>query len=486
MVSISSLKPFGVTTVGGTPGEPSVSDGLGVFAVRDADGNEVARLYGHLLRGHVGAGLTVGLGQVDADFPIADAETFQIRVLDGLHGAFVAITNAPLPRRLYPDCGASIPVVFCPESRRYGSSAAMFLDDEEYRGRFDHDLHKAVVAGDIGGSWITGTLTAHHGIYRLLPNFYLDLETWSMARFWPRTDDFALDAGFDETVGLVSNAMSGFVEAVADELHAGVTTTAGFDSRILIAAARNVTDRIEFFTLGDPDEGIDQIVAARLAKQLAIRHRHVPIVRSTEEEGRIWDRLVGDVVRESTRDVFPTLANLDYDVILTGMYGETGRARLYRQDAATINSGRATPEFVLSRLTLPTTPAVVENVAEWLEPIQTLPRSAVLDLAFNELRFGSWAMSQAPVQKALQMTMMPFAQRPIQDAFMRMDPVTQGTVTLFAALGQKMWPDAMTHPINKFGDRRDWTSKFTKGNLRHKLIRYARDRFAGLRRTRSG
>ena len=478
---LSQVDPFGITYSAGPDAAPVLSKGLSRIPVKDRSGAVLGTLCGYVIAGYCGAGLHVTPDLIKADFDVPDAATFEAQVLDGLHGAFVMFTHGALPHRLYPDCGGSIPIVFCAASKRLGSSAHMFLDPEEYEDRFNRPLHDSVVANDVSGSWITGTLTAHHGIERLLPNFYLDLERWEAVRFWPHVPDFALSAGLEDTADLTAQALTGFLNAVAVEYRTGITMTAGFDSRILIAAARQVRDKVEFFTIGSAGEGLDQDMTARISAEMGLSHRLTPIVQSSAEEKAQWDYWVGHVVRESTRNVFPTLHPLSYDVILTGMYGETGRARLYRQDRETINTAPATAEFVLSRLTLPLVPEVVENVEHWLAPIVDLPRSAVLDLAFNELRFGSWAMGQAPVQKAMQLAMMPFAQRSIQGAFMAMDPVEQGTEALFNAIGARMWPEVMAYPVNKYGDYRDWTSKLTKVLHRDKLIRFTRDRFAALK-----
>ncbi len=473
------IEPFGVTLFQNDP-EAGIraSSHLGGFRIARADGTRIGTLHGILLRSWHGDGISIAGDTITVPDSVDGFGAFERTVLDGLHGSYVILTCPPLGQRLYQDAGGSIPVVFCPESRRLGSSAAMFMDDEEYAARFDTRLHRANVAGDISGSWITGTLTAHSGVFRLLPNFFLDLETWQARRFWPKVEGFRLDMSLGRAINTIAPALAGFSEAAAREMRIGITMTAGFDSRVLIAASRNVADRVEYFTFGAPGAGVDQVMAVKISADLGLRHRFVPVIRASGDEKRHWDRLVGDVVRESTRDFFPTLRDLPYDAIFTGMYGETGRIRLYRQDASTINSAPATAEFVLSRLTLPKDPQVVRNIEEWLAPIAGLPRSAVLDLAFNELRFGSWAMGQGPVQKAMKPALMPMAQRVIQDAFMRMEPTEQGPTALFEAVARRLWPETMDFPVNRYGDWRDALGRFAKFTSRDSLVRYIRDRFA--------
>ncbi len=356
----------------------------------------------------------------------------------------------------------------------------MFLDDAEYAARFNVGRHRRNVASDIAGSWISGTVTAHDGVFRLLPNFYLDLASWTTHRFWPKTEGFRLDYSLARAVAEAAPALAGFTEAAAREMRLGVTMTAGFDSRGLIAATRYVADQVEYFTFGAPNESVDQVMAVKISAKLGLRHKLVGVVQSSAAEKAEWDRLVGDVVREAGRDFFPTLGTLSYDAILTGMFGETGRCYLYRHghNTETVNAEPATAEFVLSRLTLPKDSEILENVDAWLAPIIGLPRSAVLDLAYNELRVGSWGMAQAPVQKAMRLSLMPFAQRSVQNAFMRVEPLEKGTSALFNALLAALWPETLQFPINKYGDYRDHLGRFAKYTSRDSLIRFIRTRFA--------
>jgi hypothetical protein len=473
------LEPFGLT-LSIKDGSPviSLSSHLKHYVIQGANGEKLGDLYGLVLHSYHGEGIKIDGNIIKLSQPLNDIHIFERDILSHLHGNFIIHTHSTLPDRVYPDCGGSIPIVYCAETQRAGSSASMFLSETEYEKRFAKERHKAIIENEVSGSWISGFLTAHHGILRLLPNYYLDLQTWSAHRFWPIEDDFALNISLSDAVQNITRALQGFTKGVSDEYKTGVTATAGFDSRLLIAACKGLEHQTELFTFGKEGQGIDQYTPRLLAQKLGLKHVLIPVLESTEEEKIEWDRLVSDVVRESTRNFFPTLKQLDYDIILTGMYGETGRCRLYRQDFEIINEKPATAEFVLSRLTLPLHPDVVESVNEWLSSISKLPRSAVLDLAFNELRFGNWAMAQAPVQKSQKIAFMPFAQRIIQDAFMRVPPTEKTTDVLFTELGKALWPEAMDFPINKYGDYRDYLSPLLKRINKDSFIRFWRDRFA--------
>ncbi len=473
------LEPFGFTlqTID-NQSIISISSHLKHYHIQDISGQAIGDLYGLILHTYHGDDIEIYEEVIKVTKSLDDIKDFEENILSHIHGNFIIHTHSNLPQRLYPDCGGSIPLVYCTNSKRAGSSTSMFLSDQEYQERFASERHKAIVENEVSGSWISGDLTAHHGILRVLPNFYLDLQSWQTHRFWPIVEEFTLGLNFDKAIQDVADSLSAFTSAVAKEYKTGVTATAGFDSRLLIAACKGVENDIELFTFGSEGQGLDQYLPALIADTLNMDHKLIPVLEADEAQKIEWDKLVSDVVRESTRNFFPTLKQLEYDIILTGMYGETGRCRLYRQDFEIINNKPATAEFVLSRLTLPLHSDVVKSVEKWLAPIASLPRSAILDLAFNELRFGSWAMAQAPVQKAQKIAFMPFAQRNIQDAFMKVQPTEKTTDKLFSEIGKTLWLEAMEFPINKYGDYRDYLSPLLKRINKDSFIRFWRDRFA--------
>lgn len=420
----------------------------------------------------------LGAGRADLPIEIRDPATFEREVTPRLAGAFLLVTHDRLPRRIYLDPGGSLPIVFSPEDRIAAASAALFLDDASYAARFDHGLYDAMIAHEGVGGWISGTLTAHRGVHRLLPNHYLDLESWSAHRYWPRPEDFKSWKRFDDAVAVITDSLRDFTGAVCNEFRVAITLTAGFDSRLMLASARDVLSSCSFFTFTAPGSKIDVDVSKRLAERFGLRHRVIPVWEANESERSIWDRTVGDCMVEKNRVTHPTLRMVDADAIMTGMYGELGRCRLYRQDLAEINSVAIDSRFVVSRLTLPSYPPQLANLDEWFDGVAGLPNSVILDLAFLELKFGSWGMGQHPLQNALKLHFFPFSQRDVLEAFMGVSPSEKGTEHLFSACIDGLWPEISEIAVNKYGDFRDYLVLFGKLTNPARVRRFLRDRLA--------
>lgn len=418
-------------------------------------------------------------GNVELPLRVESFEDVERLVLPKLSGLFVLLTMGTLPLRLYMDHGGSFPMVYSAEDRRAASSPALLLDEAAYESRFRADLHRSLIGQEGAGGWISGDLTAHRGVFRVLPNHYLDLETWTVSRFWPRSGDFDNWLELLPAARSAAEALRKFSNAACSRFAVAATLTAGFDSRLLAASCRESLDQCEFFTIQAPDGEMDVDVSRDIARSFGLSHRILPLREASATQIAIWDRTVGDCMVEAPRRTHPTLRELqECDAMFTGMYGEVGRCRLYRQDYRQINEAKIDARFIVNRLTLPAHPELLASVTRWLSELEGQPNSVVLDLAFLELKFGNWAMGQRPFTNSIKLNFLPFAQRAVLEVFMGVAPEQKGTEALFWTIIRELWPELETVPINKYGDARDYRSFWKKVSNPKRVRRFLRDRFA--------
>lgn len=448
-----------------------------VVPVLEAGGQRVGFIVGNAYSEFHGEFLPDG----DTDVPVAIASTSDVELLflPRMSGSFVFLTAGDLPRRLYMDHGASFPMVYSPSDRRLASSVALLLTEAEYQSRFRKDFHDVLIAREGTGAWISGGLTAHEGVSRVLANHYLDLETWTTHRFWPKPGEFAQWRDFDEAVEVCAKSIAEFTAAASRRFKLGVTLTAGIDTRGLVASCRRVVDKVEFFTLLVPRTEMDADVSSRIAKRYGLSHRLLPLHEASDEAAAIWDRMVGDSTMEVTRRSYTTVGDLtDRNAILTGLYGETARCRLYRQDYATINQSVIDVDFIADRLTVPQHPEVREAFRIWLAGLEGHPNSVIMEMAFIELKVGIWSMAQRPISNSIKLNLLPYCQRRVLERFVGVEPAKKDTHTLFWAMILRLWPELKEFKINRYGDVRDRLTVFKKLSDPNKVRRYLRDRLA--------
>lgn len=447
--------------------------GIRQYLIESSDGARLGDLYGLVLPPRAGSAFVIEGDRIHMTAPVADFRDLETLLLDRMRGTFAVVTGGKLAPRLYPDCASTLPIVYCPESRRAGASAATILGEEEYWERYLALRHRLHVERRALEAWIPGTLTAHQGVYRLLPNHYLDLDTWSAVRFWPRPKDFRRDAAGIDTASIVAAEVSEFIAAAASEHRVGVALTAGYDSRLMAAACRGVANRLDFYTLAHDRPGMDAVVAGDLSRRLGLRHEVVPFVEATREEQDAWDRATGHTIRHANRRLHPSVRQLDCDLIVTGILGETGRSRMYKNDFATVDEVKPRAEAVLARMNVPAEPEVLEDIETWLAGIDWLPFSAILDLAVLELFYMPHFR---PPQFAQMPELMPFADRAVQNAFFATPPQEKPAGRLFKLAIEELWPEALSIPVNRYGDYRDIFDKVNKLSQPDRVIPYVQRR----------
>lgn len=114
--------------------------------------------------------------------------------------------------------------------------------------------------------WI-GTSTSYKNVFRLRPNHFINLATGQFERFYPykKLERQPLDVVVKKVSDLLPNLMKAVFNR-QEKLMIGLT--AGWDSRLLLAACRDIKDKVIFFTDISTSEKQDAKISERLAIKL--------------------------------------------------------------------------------------------------------------------------------------------------------------------------------------------------------------------------
>lgn len=95
-----------------------------------------------------------------------------------------------------------------------------------------------------GRLWV-GDTTSYEGIKHLLPNHYLNINSLTVKRYWPNKKLEYID--FDEAVKLAAKYLKGVFNAITYRYSVMMAVTSGIDSRSLLAASKDVQNKIYYF-----------------------------------------------------------------------------------------------------------------------------------------------------------------------------------------------------------------------------------------------
>lgn len=121
--------------------------------------------------------------------------------------------------------------------------------------------------GTSNGRWWPGSSTVVTGVARLLPNHAVDLVSGSVRRVWPRGPIESL--GLDEAAERIATHLRLSVLAVARRAPLTLMLSGGWESRLVLAACRELVDDMTFISLHTHQQGPeDSTIAAQLARRL--------------------------------------------------------------------------------------------------------------------------------------------------------------------------------------------------------------------------
>ena len=396
-------------------------------------------------------------------------ETFVFTDAGGLFGVFYA--SAP---------GVAVRVSCNPEviaeCERYGisESAAQFFARPAYRSCLPIEVPDDPSLQD--DNWWPGTMTPYHEVKRLLPNHFLDLNHVKTVRYWPAARIAARSV--EDAAGKGADFMRQVVCGLARKRPIALPVTAGLDTRLLLAASREVSDRVDYFCYSpDPDQfgasdADDANAAASLAQSLGldikIFHYDKTVDRDFAEmflKNASFHTAAMAILQVSAAFVDHGLQNR---LVLNGNVSEI--CRNYYGVLPKITSAKVWAHLIGmgdSRL-------ATKEVAAWLQDVRPnwQPGDMELsDLFYWEFRIGGW-------QSLLQLQMNPFVQmftpyncRHLLETMLGVELRYRAgpDYPLYKKMIQYLWPECLSVPINPAGDRR-WRRKVRLGVAQHRYM----------------
>ncbi|MGB7267919.1 MAG: hypothetical protein WBC90_00205 [Albidovulum sp.] len=439
--------------------------GLKCVRVTDAAGLPVGVLLGYpidlaaskVLEGSWQAPATLG----------ADINGFARQVLWALGGYYLWIFANDTVARIYPDCSAQVPCVWDDAAQMAASSAHAMLDDAEYEARFNHALYKHL--GVEGEGWFPAGLTAHKGIERLLPSFFLDLNDWSQKRYWPdaaipQTDDPS--AVVDEMVTLIRSQMKAVIDSPK---RLGLALTAGHETRLLLACARPMLADIEMITVvGEDRHTTDTVTARRIVRDFGLRHIELPRKSATEEQRQRFIRRGAHCNADTNSTFHPSVWPVaDTHVFMGGLGGEVGRAFFWRSGDRP--DTKITADQLLGRFGLPATPEISERLQHWLDELPPMDTYGMLDQAYLEHRNGPWYAVQFCADPTLNRQAPIFTMRGVE-LMLSLPPDWKRSSRLGHEIILRLWPELLKYPFNTLGPWRDVVVKFQRVAQNPRLV----------------
>jgi hypothetical protein len=313
----------------------------------------------------------------------------------------------------------------------FSKEAADFVETQKKAGQTEY--------------WFPNDLTPYDGIKLLLPNHYLEWTSARQKRFWPCDNSGHLQMGEAAKAG--AGLLRGMMSSAANRFPLEILISAGWDSRVVLAASKELKTGIRFFTFVTENSNVvDVDVPAKLLPKLGRTHE---ILRAPHSADAKFKELYLHNV-SAAHEVWVPLAQALFGFCrpsalrVTGSGSETVR----QQFRPPVSSG-VTPE-ILARFAHAQNRFATDAFAGWLSAAPANRGFDVLDLFYWEQKCGQWLAIGQVEWDIVGESFAPFNCRELLAVLLsvkeryRVPPHYK----LYRTLIKRLWPAVLSEPIN--------------------------------------
>lgn len=307
----------------------------------------------------------------------------------GFGGRFLAAFVGEPKKRLYLDPVGSLSMVYCAHQEIVASTPNLIPRDRHTKFHLELAMEMGIPHTN---AMYPLELTPRHNVERLIPNHYLDLDKWERVRHWPK-QPLRDDDSVGNAVAAVAEITKRHISAIVSRTPTYLRLTAGGDSRMLLACAKGVADRLHLFTVPIPDDGgnLDVAVARMIADRIGLRHFVPEFQESSDADLDDYMTRIGYSTGEvrgwQSTSMFRR-ANCAY-AQLDGAIGSLDRGAFYK--SGDTSTTRITPERLMRECLGPCSERTIPPLRRWLETAPDMDTFQLLDLFFVEQQLGCWA-----------------------------------------------------------------------------------------------
>ncbi|HZG17385.1 MAG TPA: hypothetical protein VE710_20590 [Candidatus Bathyarchaeia archaeon] len=363
-------------------------------------------------------------------------DVFQVKILHdpcGLRQVFYTVGE----REVW--CGAQ------PEILQYSMEKRFAYDDEalEFIKSPQYEKTERVWPGD-------GTI--YKNVKHLMPNHYLDAVTGETVRFWPRKRLEPVD--IQEAVRTAKEVLQNSIKAAEHRYSLMLSVSAGWDSRTLLAASKDVRHKIFYYVskYGQLSADCPDIrVPRRLLDRLGLDFHVLDCNEEMDEEfAKVLENNV-TMARSlpKTRIIYRHFKSSQGKLNICGNASEIARKCIYTH----YYKKKITASFLAQISFLKGCSYAISHYDKWLQEVRHFePQYGInlYDLHYWEQRIGTWGAMYPAEQDIAIEEFWPYNNRKLLTTIMSVEEKYRKPphYILFRELIKEMWDDTLSEPIN--------------------------------------
>ena len=295
-----------------------------------------------------------------------------------------------------------------------------------------------------------GDKTIFDNIFHVMPNHYLDCEKQKVERYWIGK---ITNLNLTDVVMSVGEMLQNSIVEMSRRVPIQLAVTAGWDSRILLAASKQTKVTTKYFVSSMdilPDSHMDIKIPNLLAKNNDFEIEVIRNITEIDEEFiEILKRNVMNArVLPKTKTIYHFYRNKEKRVTINGNASEI--SRLFYGIVA---DEFVTAEYLAKLMNYEKFEFVVAEFQSWLDNTREFAKTnqiPLLDLFYWEQRMGNWGVHYPNEQDIAVDEFTPFNNRKLIIELMciQNEYREESNNVLYKQIIESMWPELMQVPVN--------------------------------------
>lgn len=292
--------------------------------------------------------------------------------------------------------------------------------------------------------------TIFDSIKQLLPNHYLDVVNKEIVRFWPKKLNKLIP--LYEGVERGTEMLSGIIKSANERNELMMAVTSGYDTRLLFAASREVSEDIYYFInkiSGYDEKHRDLVIHSRLLKKVGLQFN---IIEYSNEINEKFEKIYFKNNLFAKDSNLPLIYNVFYKrfpekVNMPGRFSDISR------NFFSTCRKNITPELLAKLWHYDEIEYVIQNYKKWLDTASEMAK----EYNYNILELFNWEernanlYTQTLVDKDIaQEEFTPYNCRNLMQIFLSVPNKYRDIHTniYFKAMIKHLWPELLTEPFN--------------------------------------
>lgn len=299
-----------------------------------------------------------------------------------------------------------------------------------------------------------GDLTEFKKIKHLKPNHYLNLNKGTIHRFYPNSIKTVMN--FEEAAQQSAKLIRGYLEASSNRYNLLLPVSAGWESRVLLAASKNIQKKCHFYVFKGKNYSDDHFDIKTPVKLLKNLNLELNVVQKDEEIATEYIPLIEESV------AFPRYESLNYilgywssfpnHLSVIGNVSEIARTNWP-------NFFRLNPKKISIIQEFPFLKYATDYYERWLKDAKKICNDMnfrLLDLLYWEENCGNWVAKASTETRMGIEHFLPFNSRKLLRIMLSVNCKyrQKHDSKLYLRIIEILWSDCLSEPINPNRKRR--------------------------------